>query len=293
MFNQLQVEQTTGLSRDVLRKWELRYGFPLPQRGARGQRLYSAATMRQLIWLKQLIRQGMRPSSLLTLPPEMWQTMAESADACAADSADQVRWVTRVLDDLAPGAPLPDLRGTLMELMEQKGLGPFVGNYFPALNTAVGDAWAQGKLAVYAEHRYSETVRELLATAASKLVTEPKLGRALLTTPPAEQHGLGLLGLQVALALKGVECVVLGTQTPTKEVSAAARNMEVRVVAISASSGFAAKDLTRYLKALRTALPTECALWAGGQGCAYLADKPIAGVQHFNGVMDAVNAWPA
>lgn len=31
-MNQAEIEQATGLSREVLRKWELRYQFPLPER---------------------------------------------------------------------------------------------------------------------------------------------------------------------------------------------------------------------------------------------------------------------
>jgi len=34
------VERETGLSKDVLRKWESRYGFPSPERDAVGERAY-------------------------------------------------------------------------------------------------------------------------------------------------------------------------------------------------------------------------------------------------------------
>ncbi len=60
-MNQAEIEQATGLSREVLRKWELRYQFPLPERGARGQRLYRASDLPKLQLVKQLIGQGMRP----------------------------------------------------------------------------------------------------------------------------------------------------------------------------------------------------------------------------------------
>lgn len=36
------VERETGLSKDVLRKWELRYGFPAPLRDSQGERAYPA-----------------------------------------------------------------------------------------------------------------------------------------------------------------------------------------------------------------------------------------------------------
>ena len=36
------VERETGLSKDVLRMWERRYGYPKPDRDANGERLASA-----------------------------------------------------------------------------------------------------------------------------------------------------------------------------------------------------------------------------------------------------------
>ena len=36
------VERDVGLSKDVLRVWERRYGFPVPERDANGERLYPA-----------------------------------------------------------------------------------------------------------------------------------------------------------------------------------------------------------------------------------------------------------
>ena len=42
-FNITAVERDTGLSKDLLRMWERRYGFPAPQRDQHGERVYSVA----------------------------------------------------------------------------------------------------------------------------------------------------------------------------------------------------------------------------------------------------------
>jgi DNA-binding transcriptional MerR regulator len=34
------LEREIGLTHDTLQKWELRYGFPVPQRDRRGERVY-------------------------------------------------------------------------------------------------------------------------------------------------------------------------------------------------------------------------------------------------------------
>ena len=62
-MNQAEIEQATGLSREVLRKWELRYQFPVPERGARGQRLYQAKDLPKLRLIKQLMAQACAPAN--------------------------------------------------------------------------------------------------------------------------------------------------------------------------------------------------------------------------------------
>ena len=56
------VERETGLSKDVLRKWEIRYGFPAPQRDSLGERAYPADQVNRLRLIKRLMDAGMRPS---------------------------------------------------------------------------------------------------------------------------------------------------------------------------------------------------------------------------------------
>ncbi|MFO1371819.1 MAG: MerR family transcriptional regulator [Candidatus Competibacteraceae bacterium] len=49
VFNIAIVERDTGLSKDVLRMWERRYGFPKPDRDAHGDRIYPADQVERLV----------------------------------------------------------------------------------------------------------------------------------------------------------------------------------------------------------------------------------------------------
>ena len=64
------VERDTGLSKDTLRVWERRYGFPQPGRDGAGERLYPAEQVRRLRLIKRLMDQGHRPGRLLAATPE-------------------------------------------------------------------------------------------------------------------------------------------------------------------------------------------------------------------------------
>ena len=59
------VERDTGLSKDALRVWERRYGFPQPYRDAHGERIYPSDQVDKLRLLKRLLDQGHRPSKII------------------------------------------------------------------------------------------------------------------------------------------------------------------------------------------------------------------------------------
>ena len=67
-FNIAAVERDTGLSKDVLRMWERRYGFPVPDRDDNGERSYPADQVDRLRLIKRLMDQGHRPGKLIATP---------------------------------------------------------------------------------------------------------------------------------------------------------------------------------------------------------------------------------
>src|SRR5678816_842392 len=83
-LNISQVERDTGLSKDALRIWERRYGFPNPARDAYGERQYDAAQVQKLRLIKRLIDGGRRPRSLVGKP------LAELAKLAADNLPDPV-----------------------------------------------------------------------------------------------------------------------------------------------------------------------------------------------------------
>ena len=289
-MNQAEIEQATGLSREVLRKWELRYQFPLPERGARGQRLYQAKDLPKLRLITQLMAQGLRPGKLVPLSLKQLQGLLESSvtepGAPVLDAAAQ-----QLLACLAPGSVPGTVRNYIAGLIEADGLAEFALHRLPAFNQAVGDAWAGGRLGVHAEHHYSDAVQAVVQS--HLLGRKPKdlQQRILLTTPPGESHVLGLLSVQVALTLQGADCFNLGAQTPVADVLQAVKDWDITVLAISASLALRPDIARPYLVALRRAVPRRCAIWAGGQGFAFLQASPVAGVKAFDSTEGAIRAW--
>jgi methanogenic corrinoid protein MtbC1 len=282
------------LSREVLRKWELRYGYPVPLRGLRGERRYALPEVRKLALISQLITQGLRPRNLVACSMEQLQSLVRSAPGTPMELAEHAA-VQELHACLRPGTAPQAVRIYLARLISESGLAHFVHHHLPVFNQAIGDAWASGYLGIHTEHHYTETVRSLVLGMLSDLRIElapaGKSLRVLLTTPPGELHGLGVLALQAAMALEGADCVSLGTQTPVADVVRAVQQWGVGVVTISASSAMQPAAARSYVLALRRVLPASCRLWVGGLGATALYGDTVADIEVMQTTQQAVERW--
>lgn len=269
----------TGLGKDTLRVWERRYGFPQPLRDAQGDRLYPWEQIERLRLIKRLIDAGHRPGRIVTASEAELKALAATltdTPASAREAPAEIRALRR--------GDLDGLRRLLSQRLARSGLERFVRDELPPLNAAVGEAWANGELAVHEEHLYTEQVKTLLRQALATLPAGER-PRVLLSTAPGELHVLGLLMVETWLALRGAKAISLGGQTPLAEIVAAAELHEADIVALSFSAAYPSRQLKQMVRQLRERLPATVQLWIGGAGClAY--DGAIAGVEHLQSLTD-------
>lgn len=310
------VERDTGIAKDTLRVWERRYGFPQPVRDEHGDRLYPLAQVRRLHRIRRLLDAGHRPAAVVGASDQDLSGMQDGALEAEPDvGADPVRPTRsrgRPPKDLNAGLPsqasgaaaepidpasselmralfdhdAAALRATLVRALAQSGLQTFVMETLPRMHTQVGKAWAEGRLAVFEEHLYTEQVKSLLRQAIGQLAP-PRPGPAvLLTTVPGEHHLLGLLMIEALFQLRGVGCIALGTQTPVDDIVAAAAAHRVNVVLLSFSAAFPRRALSPLLGSLRQRLPAHVRLWAGGAGVRHA--PALAGVHYGHSLQEAL-----
>lgn len=257
------VERDTGLSKDVLRVWERRYGFPRPGRDENGERQYPPEQVLRLRAIKRLMDIGMRPSRLIGLDVSELNRLAavRLPPPAQKPEADLVAEALRLLRSHDVGG----LQQTLTQALMKLGLQRFIEDVVGSLNRAVGEAWTLGQLQIFEEHLYSEQVQMLLRSAISAFPARDAAPAVLLTTLPQEQHTIGLLMVEAFLAAESVRCVALGPQTPIGDICLAAGAHRVHVVALSFSPAFPLRQAADSLAALRRQLPADIQLWAGGE----------------------------
>lgn len=279
-FNIAAVEREIGLSKDVLRMWERRYGFPLPERDANGERLYPAAQLDRLRLIKRLMDQGHRPGKLIAASNEELVQLAPRRSAGRLSAPAES---TEDLGELLALIKQHDATGyqqAMQQRLARQGFQHFVQDTVAALARQVGEAWQDGRFEVFEEHLFTELTKRLLRQAIATLPGGRRSPRIVLTTVPDEQHVLGLLMVEGLFALEGAECIPLGTQTPLREISRAAVAHQADIVALSFSTAFPRRQISGVLEQLRQMLPSNIALWIGGQGAADISASQDFRVLH-------------
>ena len=284
-----EVERDTGISKDTLRIWERRYGFPNPVRDTKGERLYDAGELEQLRLIRRLLDSGKRPGKIVGRPLSELQKLG----AGHLQVRSEVRSATHenILDTLKAHDGLA-LQQQLSQLRMRHGLKEFVG-LLDSMTTLVGDAWAAGTITTYDEHLYTEAVHSVLRVVLHGMRQGNWRPRVLLTTLPQEHHGLGLLMVEALLVAENVRCISLGTQTPATDIVGAAAAHRVDIVGVSFSQSFPLRLATTCIQQLRTALPPSIDLWIGGRATVRLGALPsgVTRIESLDGLLPALAAW--
>jgi DNA-binding transcriptional MerR regulator len=293
------VERDTGLSKDTLRVWERRYGFPEPRRDGSGERSYPLEQVEKLRLIKRLLDAGHRPGRVVGMAQEALQQLADSAAASGAIPAAP-SWDEEAVQAylaLLRRHDLPALRQQLARDLARVGLPRFLTGLLVPLNRAIGEAWLRGQIEIFEEHAFTEAQQGVLrhALAALPVAVPQARPRVLLSTLPGEPHGLALLMVEALLASEGAEGVPLGVQTPVWDLVRAAEAYRCDVVAIGFSGCANPNHTVDALTELRAKLPPATEVWVGGNA-PVVHRRRIEGVQpigELQALPAAVAAWRA
>jgi MerR family transcriptional regulator, light-induced transcriptional regulator len=290
------VERDTGLSKDTLRVWERRYGYPAPERDAVGERAYPLDQVEKLRIVKRLLDGGHRPGRVVALPVAELQRLSDSMPAAersgAAASPDLQAYLTVLREHDVDG-----LRRMLTQAQMRLGMARFISEVISPLNTLVGETWMRGQIEIFEEHAYTESVQVVLRHAIANMpgAAVADRPRVLLSTLPGEPHGLGLLMAEAMLVIEGARCLSLGVQTPIWDLVLATQAHHCDIVALSFTGCMNPNAVTAGLAELRAKLPAEVEVWAGGLA-PVLHRRPVPGVQavaSFDDLPGRIAAWRA
>ncbi len=252
------ISAVTGLSVDVIRIWERRYGFPTPIRLPSGHRRYPDTDLQRLRLIAEALAHGQRPA------------LVARADADALRRMILPTGGTRV-DTLWHAVEAMDsdrMRGLLLGYLEGLGWQPFLQEVVKPLLDRLGIAWAEGEIGMHHEHLLTEVLEDLLRRMRQVLPVLAGEGRVLLCTLPGERHRLGLLMAALVFAGRGSRTDLMGVDLPLASIAQAAKLLRANRVAISLSIQHTGEPMRRMILDLKDRLPEGCELLIGGKGAA-------------------------
>lgn len=261
------VTRRTGLSPDVLRVWERRYGAVTPTRSSGGQRIYSAADVEKLRLLRRLVEGGHRIAAVAALGVERLAELAREVELSPAvdrgDASASDEMLTGMLDATSR-LDAEALESILRRGALALGAEAWIESLVAPFLVQVGDRWHSGAISPAHEHLASATVRDLLAWVVKSFAHEKEGPAILVTTPAGELHELGAMMAAAIAASVGWKVHYLGPNVPPADVARAARQLGVAAVALSVVHPDHASRSVEQVAEIRRALPRGTPIFVGG-----------------------------
>ncbi|MDP1890118.1 MAG: cobalamin-dependent protein [Gemmatimonadaceae bacterium] len=266
------VASRTGLSRDVIRIWERRYGAVAPSRSAGRQRLYTDADIGRLRLLAAATRHGRNISLVAALSDDDLARLAVDDDTAHASvalgSAPSVERVVAAARVPVAALDAPTLDGQLRRVIAREGMSWFLDPFVPAFMRAIGDAWVAGELSIAEEHLASRVVKGLILETVRTAPMPAGAPRVLVATPSGDRHAVGAAMVAATATIEGWAVTYLGVDVPAADIVRAAASCGARVVALSAVYSGDSPRLMAELRAVRDQLPASVPLVLGGAAAA-------------------------
>jgi DNA-binding transcriptional MerR regulator len=223
-----ELSRRTGVSPELLRAWERRYGLFEPDRSPGRFRLYDDADVMRVAAMRREIADGLSTAEaarrVLGTSADTWSAPPDLTATIEGPMRD-LRTALEAFDDSSAHAAIDRLVASL-------SLESFLREVILPLLRAIGEGWERGEITIAQEHFASNLVRGRLMA----------LGRgwgrgtghhALLAAPPGEQHDLGLVVLALALRDRGWRVTFLGADTPIATIADTARRVAPEVVVLA------------------------------------------------------------
>lgn len=267
----LVVAKRTGLSADVLRAWEKRYGVVDPARSGGGRRLYSDDDIDYLRLLKRATAAGRNVGRVAGLGRAELEALVREDEAAAAShpveasgGSGETGWAV----DRAMAAILaldgPALDAVLRRAMLETDALRFLDAVVVPLLIGIGEQWRHGDVSPAHEHLASSVLRGVLGAFTGTFVPRPDAPRFLSATPQGQRHEFGAMLAAASAAAVGWRITYVGGDLPAGAIAAAARQTEAAVVALSLVHPDNDPDLPNELRALRATLAPDVVLVVGG-----------------------------
>jgi DNA-binding transcriptional MerR regulator len=266
------LSRRVGVSPELLRAWEVRYGLLQPTRSPGGFRLYSEADEERIRRMRAYQDQGLSAAEAARLALEWASDERPATNVAVLDSSSLADALERFDEPAAQAAFDRALAALSLDALLRDLLIPYLHD--------LGERWEAGTASIAQEHFATSVVRgRLLGLARGWGQGAGPL--AILACAPGELHDLPLIAFGLALRARGWRIAYLGPDTPLGTLLDTAQALEPRLVVVSATTPrhlFRVRDELGVLAKtapLAVAGPGATAALAESVGAALLSEDPV------------------
>ncbi len=256
------VAKLTGLSKDVIRVWERRYGVIRPERTFNRYRIYTDDDVALLRYLKAEMQHGAAIGDLMASGRDALITRMRAATvaAVAEESA-----LDRLLDELARALDPFDPALFERRLHGAVAILPFeeaLHRLLLPLQRRVGELWRQQRLSIADEHYVTRLVQQKLFTAMNQFGGGDRGPRIVVACPAGEPHEVGAQAVAYLCRARGCAVHYLGADMPATALAQMVRQAGAELALLSQvmdADGAVVCQLAQELLPLGP-------VWVGGNG---------------------------
>ena len=266
------VAKLTGLSKDVIRVWERRYGLVRPSRSSNRYREYSDEEVALLRFVKAQMEQG---ATIGSLAVEGHDSLVARMRIATPVSAEDQKPHERLLDDLMGSLDPLDKAGFERRLNGAVAVIPFeeaVQRILLPLQRRIGELWHQGLLHIAVEHYVTKIVQQKLFSVMNQLPVNEVGPRVLIACPEGETHEIGAQAVAYIAAAKGCHVYYLGPSLPHSDLVTFCEKIKPDLVLLSLTEVKPEAAALQQLKELEQ-LATRWSVAVGGQGARAIGDR--------------------
>ena len=269
------VAKLTGLSKDVIRVWERRFGLLKPTRGANRYRNYSDEDVMMLRYLKEQLDGGASIGELAKLGREELVTRARASAPRAAvvenmfgrllrelvstlNPLDRVTFERR-LNGAVAVVPFDEaLQGILLPLQEQ-----------------VGQLWHDGHVGIAVEHYVTSQIQQKIFSAMNQLPVAEFGASVVVACPPGEEHDIAALAVAYQCRVRGCRVYYLGANVPIAALVKLCREVKPDLTILSFPIVRSEDKVTELIQTLVQDVSILSGVAVGGHGALALRDRFI------------------
>lgn len=233
-----QVAEMTGLSKQVIRKWEDRYGIITPERMDNGYRIYSqeeVALLQKIVALTEAGHSIKQAAALVQQEPVEQEEVRELP-------TDRILYFLSALEDAGKLADDRKVLYLLEQAHHQFGIEAAIHQVVLPFLQRIGELWCDKEWGECQEAVSSQTIRDFLANVRRHFHVPESAPLVVGSCLPNERHEIPIQILLVQCMLRGYRTLMLGPAPAPTSIESTVHLTNPDIVLLSATTEAAWED---------------------------------------------------